>query len=226
MIFLFPGNKGVSLYLGIFGFLLAMYQVIKIIIISQSLIDDFFPTKNDERVSDALPNQIIYNSAMTIFVCGLISIYSQITPLENTVRGGRFFLWSSIIGLFVGVALIFAFKSKFPTLLNQSDRRFVIVCGFIIGFFLLVPAIANLLNSRFSSGKTDCVELPVAQKFTEGTNNSSFHVRMKIDGREEKFEITRETFDVISVGDSLNLCIKHGLMGYDFIEGFPSISHK
>jgi hypothetical protein len=222
---LFPNTKGIGLYIGIFGLLVILYQVIRILLIGQLLLDDFIPPSKDKD-DDALPNKVIYNTSMIVFICGLIGIIAEITPLENTIKGGQFFWFSAFTGLIIGGGLVFVLKGKFPTLLNERDRRFSVIFGFALGLFLLLPAIANIINIAFSAPNTDCMALPIAGKFREGTNNSSYHVRLKIHGNDEKFEITRETYDLISVGDTLNLCVKHGLIGYDFIDGFPTFYRK
>jgi hypothetical protein len=222
----FANTTGPARFIGIIGFLVALYQVIRILIISQSLLNDFFPVKKDKEDDDALPNKVIYGTAMVVFVGGLIGLISQITPLENTIKGGRLFLFSAVAGLFIGVGFIFILKAKFPSLLNDSGRRVSVIFGFALGFFFLVPAIINLVNTGFEATGIDCVALPTESKFIAGTNDPSYHVNLNIQGDDERFEVSKETYDSVSAGDSLNLCVKHGFIGYDFVDGLPTIFHR
>ena len=184
------------------------------------------PKSKESRNNDDFPNKAIYNLATIIFFCGLIGLYSQISGLENTIKGTRLFWLSALIGIFVGVGSVLVLKRKFSTLLNESNRRFTVILGFPLGLFLLIPAIGNFLNTELASSKTDCIETPVLQKFTEGTRNSSYHLKLDIDGGVEAFKITNETYNLVSAGDTLQVCIQHGFLGYDFVYGFHVISRR
>lgn len=222
----FANTTGPARFIALVGFLVASYQIIRVLLISQSLLDDLFPVKKDKDDDDLLSNSVIYAAAMIIFVGGLIGLISQITPLENTIKGGRLFLFSAVAGLFIGVGLIFILKTKFPSLLNDSSRRFSVISGFSLGLFLLVPAIANLVNTGFGATGIDCKELPAVSKFVAGTNDPSYHVNLNLQGDDERFEISKETYDSLAAGDTLNLCVKHGFFGYDYVDGLPTIFHR
>jgi hypothetical protein len=222
----FPDTKGASLYIGIFGVLVVLYQVIRILTVSQLLFDDLFPITKGKAEGDLFSNKVVYMLAMAIFFLGPIFYVTQDTPIENTIKGGQLFWRSAFLGLLGSVGLVLLLKRIFPTLLNETNRRFSVLWGFMIGFFLFVPAAVSVVNRRFAPAGVDTEGFLIVEKFTIGRNNSSYHVKLDIRGEVERFKISKKTYDGVSIGDSLRLTMNHGFLGYDFVEEFSFVSGK
>ena len=217
----FPG------FIAMMGFFFSMYQLLRVVAISQEIVDDFFPPNTFFELEANPKDKHIYNFALTICIGGVISILFEARAIDNTIHGTNFFwLWA-----FVGLALAFIttiiLKKISPSVYHESGRRYTVYGGLFIGFFFLIPAIASLINQNFGKINKNCTSYLLVRMHIGGKRDNHCYLDINLDNQlEERFEVSRKFYEQISEGEMIHLCTRRGILGYEYVEEFKSINEQ
>ncbi|NBW36209.1 MAG: hypothetical protein EBR30_14545 [Cytophagia bacterium] len=213
-------RKGPERFIGLLGFLFSIFQLIIIVTMSQSIIDDFYPPKTSLELKTKPFDKAVYYFAMTLFLSGLILEIFEIGRIDNTLNGVELFWIFGLVGISIALLLTILLKKISPSIYHESSRRYSVHFGLFIGLFLLLPAIASFVNHSFAEQTAYCTEYKVISKSTGGRRNNSSWIFLKVSENEERFEVNRTFFNSVSNGQTIKLCKKKGKLGYDFVTEF------
>jgi hypothetical protein len=218
-------NNGPERYIGLAGFLFSMYQFIITIIMSQQILDDFFPPKTTFELKTKPFDKFIYYFAMTLFFCGIVFLIFEIHIIDNTVNGATFFWQSALIGFALASIITIILKLTKPSVYYESNRRYSVHFGFFVGFFLLTPAMSSFVNHNFAEITENCKTYEIVRKSTGGRRNKSSWLFLKLDkNSEERFVVSQTFYNNVSEGEQIKICTRKGKLGYDFVEEFKTIN--
>ncbi len=189
---------------------------------SQSIIDDFILPETDGRVKARPFEKFVHWSATIIFFAGLIFGIFEIDRIDNTINGTGFFWTYASIGILIAVVVTVVLKVKSPSVYFESGRRYTVHFGLFVGFFLIVPAAASLVNHYFADRKVDCKRYKVVRKTTGGRENRSSWIFLRVDGHEERFVVSRSYWNGVNEGGLVILCTQNGQLGYEFVRAFKT----
>jgi hypothetical protein len=204
-------------------FIFGMYQVIMIVTMSQQIIDDFFPPKTYKDARTKPFDNIVYRLAPGLFFAGLVFEIFEIRRMDNTIGGARFFWMYASLGIVIAVVVTILLKLKSPSIYFESRRRITVHFGLFLGFFLFVPASASFINHALSDSRIDCNKCKIISKSTGGRRNKSSWIFLKINGREERFDVTRTFWNGVNEGGLVVPCTQKGYLGYDFVKEFKTV---
>ena len=216
----FINSNGKERWITLVAFLFVMFQFIRIVIKSQQLIDDLFPPKVTNETTATKGNKIIYNISMGLFFGGLVAMIFEATPIGNTIHGTKFFWTAASIGIAAFVLTIIFLKTKFASVFDESSRRYSVCFGYLFGFFLGVPAAARFLNDALAKPEIECKDFTVVRKSTGGARTTAYFIFCKLDGGEERFEVIKPFWDKVEENKTVELCLKKGYFGYDYVTEF------
>ena len=160
-------QKGLEKFIGLVGFLFSMYQLIMTIVMSQQIVDDFFPPKTAFEFRTEPMDKFIYYFAMTIFFSGAFLINFEIGVIERTINGTSFFWYSALIGVAIATLITIILKLIKPSVYYESDRRSSVHWGLFFGFFLLLPTIASFINHNYAEINENCARYEIVSVRTE-----------------------------------------------------------
>lgn len=218
-------QKGLVGFIGLAGFLFGMYQLIMIISMSQLIIDDFFPPKTYRETKTKPFNKFVYYFATGFFFAGLVFEFFEISRMDNTIGGIKFFWTYALIGVLIAAVATAILKIKSPSVYFESNRRFTVHFGLFLGSFLFVPATASFINHFCSDSSIACNEYKIVRKSTGGRRQKSSWLFFQINGHEERFEVARNLWSSVEEGEQLSLCTREGKLGYDFVVEFKTVDN-
>jgi len=187
-------------------------------------VDDFFPPKTSFEKTTKPINKFISYFATTLFFSGLVFFICEIRVIENTISDASFFWKSAFVGIAIATVLTIILKLTNSSVYDESTRRYSVHFGVFTGFFLLTPAIASYINHTYSEKIEHCKAYEIVSKSTAGKRNGASWLFLKLDNNsEQRFQVIREFYDKVRVGEQVQLCTKKGKFGYYFVEEFKSI---
>jgi hypothetical protein len=224
-IILFADNKDSFRLVPLPFFIFGMIQLLTIVAGSQQILDDFFPPKTKHEKKARPRDKFIYYFSMTLFFVGLVFEVFEIRTIDNTINGMSLFWKSAFLGLIIAFLSILFIKSFSPTVFDESNRRYSVYLGLYLGFFLFVPAFASFLNHYFADEKMECKSFEIIRKNKGGKRNTSSLLHIKIDPEsEERFEVSKQFYELVAEGEKIKLCTIKGKLGYHFVEKFETIN--
>ena len=216
-------QKGPERFIGLAGFIFGMYQLIMIITMSQLIVDDFFPPKTSSESKTKPFDNFVYRFATGFFFVGLVFEIFEIRRMDNTIGGTKFFWTYALVGVLIAAVVTAILKLKSPSVYYESSRRFTVHFGLFLGFFLIVPATASFINHYFSDSTIDCKQYKIVRKSTGGKRDESSWLFLKINGHDERFDVSRNLWNSVNEGGLVVLCTQKGQLGYDFVEQFKTV---
>lgn len=210
-------------YISIAVIYFVLFHFIQIITKSQLIIDDFFPPKARGESTTKPFDKFMYRFVTAFFFVGLLFEIFEIRRIDNTIGGSKFFWTHALTGVLIAASTTAILKLKSPSVYFESSRRFSVHFGLFVGFFLIVPATASFINHYFSDSRIDCKEYRIVRKSTLGKRNESSWLFLQINGRAERFYVSRNLWQSVTDGGLVVLCTKKGQLGYDFVEEFKTV---
>lgn len=230
-IIIFADDKGTFRLVPLPFLIIGMYQLIMIVGLSQSIIDEFFPPKTYfEHKSKPIDSFVYYFSTVLFFV-GLVSLLFEIKNFDNTIQGTHLFWKAGGIGIGLALVVTLLLKAITPSVYYESKRRFTVYFGLFIGLFLLTTATTGFINHHFAEKHKLYKKYLISSKGNSGSLRSrskEYFINLKIDAyTEERFTIEKSLYDEFSEGEEIVLCLVKGKFGYDYVTEFTKIeNHK
>ena len=216
-------QKGPLRFIALAGFVFGMYQILILIAMSQTIIDDFFPPKAYGKTKKTFDN-LVYRFATIFFFVALVSELFEFRRMDNTIGGTKIFWTYALIGVLIAALVTALLKLKSPSVYHESTRRFTVHFALFLGFFLITPATASFVNHYYSDAKIDCNKYKIVRKGTGGKRQKSSFLFLQINGQEERFEVTRNLWNNVNQDGNVILCTQKGHLGYDFVKEFKIVN--
>jgi FtsH-binding integral membrane protein len=211
-------------YISVAAILFILFHFIKLVKKSQLIIDDFFPPKVETETTTTSANKIINSLSMVLFFCGLLAIIFESNSISNTIHGTKFFWSAGVIGIILFVIVIAFFKIKFPTVFDESSRRYSVYFGYLFGLFLVVPATASYINKSCADQRIDCKNFLVSRKSSGGGRTTEYFIFGNYNGSDERFTVVKPLWDSIDENKIIQLCVRKGYWGYEYVTKFNLIA--
>lgn len=217
-------NTGPERYIALFGFLLSLSNLIRIIIVSQALIDDFFPPKGEGQTK--FGDKLIYWLNLMLFFGGAVWLIIELKWIDNTIDGLRLSLQFSGLGLLIGIVLILILKVFRASVFYESSRRYSVYFSALLGLAMLTPAVASSVNRNVGAKESECYEYPLVRKNKSNSRSESSYIFLLIDQSEERFEVSNELWDSLDKDDRVEICFYLGQLGYKVVTDFERKSGR
>jgi len=202
-----------------------MYQLIQIIKRSQFIIDDFFPPKTlHEKITKPF-DKFVYYFATTLFFTGLICQIFEIRNFDNTIDGTRLFWTAGSIGIIIAIVITAILKVSFPSVYYESKRRYTVYFGIFLGSFLLIPAVVGFINHYYADNNKICKRYVIKRKGIGGSRSKEYFIHLTLDNnKDERFSIGKTRYENFSEGEEIELCMKKGKLGFDYVTEFNKVN--
>lgn len=165
-------------------------------------------------------NKVINKISTTVFFIGMMSIIFQSRKINNTIDGLKFFWIFSLFGLILFISLIIYLKLWHSPVFADRNRRFSVIFGFLFGLFTLIPAIAIFINDKFSNSAIVRKELIINRKSFGGAKAVEYYIYCDYNGDNNRFVIKKTLWDLLKENQIVDVNIKRGYLGYDFVSEF------
>jgi len=204
-------------FIALGGFLLIIYNIIWFVKNSEEILFNIFPTKSIREKKPKFKDKIWGHISMAIFFIGLIFLIFQMGNLENTIEESSFWKKFGLIGFsFSLLCLFFLYKFQ-PSIFNESGRRYSVIFGFVLGLTSLTISAFSFLNIKKAETRTTEIVYSIDHKSTGGKKNTSHWIFINVNHSEKRFEIRRELWNELSVGDKVLLRLQNGYLNYEFV---------
>jgi hypothetical protein len=206
------------------GVLFALYQIILLIALSPIIVEEFFPSKHLIETNTKPFDRFISYACPVFFFLSAIFLVSEIREIDNTFHGTKLFWIAGGLGVLLAIILTAIIRKTNPSVYFEGNRRFTVHFSIFLGFFLLIPALANFINRTYSNDRETCSEYRVSRKDTGGARNKGYYLFIDIDGQNaERFEVTLDIFDNTPSGGTILLYTRNGSFGFRFVTGVETI---
>ena len=118
----FVQTNSVWRFVALIGLVITFGNFLRLVLISQELLDDFFPIK--EEINGSKLDKLIESITMTIFFGGLLVLIFEINPIDNTIRGKMLFFRFFFIGLILAITSLLLLYKFQPSVFRNSSRRY------------------------------------------------------------------------------------------------------
>ncbi|MBZ4037649.1 DUF2500 domain-containing protein [Flavobacterium sp. 17A] len=221
---LFANNKGTFRLVPLPFFLYGMYQLIQIVAISKLIVDDFFPPKISYEKKTKTIDKVVYYFSTTLFFISLISLLFEIRNFDNTIQGTKLFWTAGLFGILVAIITTIILKLTIPSVYYEGKRRYTVLLGLFIGFFLLFTSLASFVNHYFADPTTFYKNFKIESKSISGGRSTEYFFYFKMEnGTEERFSVGKTRYDNFEEGEEIKLCLMKGKLGFDYVTGFKKI---
>lgn len=208
-------------FVGLLGFLIVVVNLIRLVTLSQQLIDDFLPPKGETETKPT--DKFIGWLAMISFFGGLVWQVFEISVIDNTIEGTSLFLRFGFFGTLIGAGILFLLHRIQPTVFHDNSRRYSVYFGFIIGLGLTFPAGASYFNrTAVTENEQVCESFELERKSIGSGRGKSKYLFLTINNSEERFEVADEVWNSFTEGQLVKVCYWLGKLGYDMVTQFKT----
>ncbi|WP_281235150.1 hypothetical protein [Flavobacterium gelatinilyticum] len=202
---------------------IALYQIIAIIKVCEYLINEYFPLKTPSNKIAKPLDKFFHYFALTIFFSGLLGLIFEIRNFDRTINGAVFFRNTCFIGIGIGIAFAVLLKILSPSVYDENNRRYTVISGFILGFFLLTPSVSSFVNHTLADEQRVCKNFTITETRITKKRSKEYFVYLDMeDHRNERFSVNKnKTF---YKGEQIELCILKGRLGYDYVVEFNKMT--
>jgi hypothetical protein len=225
-IFLFASETGTYRLVPLPFFLVGMWNLLMIIGFSQDIVDAFFPPKVQFEKTTKPFDKFAYYFSSILFFVGLLSLLFEIRNFDNTIHGTRLFWSAGATGIGLAILLTVILKITNPSIYFESKRRYTVHFGLFVGFFLLMAFVAGFTNHHFAENKKICKRYTIERKGTSGSKSKEYFIELLVGQEmEERFSIQKSKFDSFSEGETIELCMVTGKLGFEFVTDFNKLEN-
>lgn len=215
-IFLLLNETGPLRFIALAGFLVVMYQFLILIRIGGLYFNEFFPPKTYNETKTKPFDKFMYYFASVLFPLGVITALFGMGKIEDTINGMTLFWNWAFIGLGVALSLNLVLHITNPFVYYESKRRSIMYLGSFLGFFMIFPFTAGLINYAFSDTTVTYRNYRVEEKITGSKGAHWIMVKTRPD-ENERFDVSRGLYDILSTGGTVKMSIKKGKLGYEVV---------
>jgi hypothetical protein len=138
--------------------------------------------------------------------------------LDNYFQEAKFAIVFSLLGITSGIIFYYLILCPLITgLINYKDNNWSLPTGFIIGFLGISFGLGGYINKEYST-IIYCKDFKVERKAQGGGRHSSYYIYVKVNNKLERLESKADYWNSISEKENINLCIRKGKLGYNFVK--------
>ena len=127
----------------------------------------------------------------------------------DIIRNVGFSLFYFLVSIVVFIPFYRFVSKKTPNIKTDSWSA-----NSFIGFCALIPAIILIINKK-NIISSECDSYKILDKGTI-SKEKIHNITILIDNNEKKIDIHKTDWDSFNVGDSVNVCIEKGALGFDY----------
>jgi hypothetical protein len=158
--------------------------------------------------------------AATVFWLG--SLVLTLFSLQYDTMDWYILFWKAAYrGIFIAFIFLFIVRIINPDIFYEECRN-TIIFGLFVGFFLLVPAIAILINGYWADSTVVCTAYDIENK-TEQKIRHRRHTLHTNRPCEYEFEVGAAFYNKVKIGQNFKVCTKKGYLGYDFVVAYKTM---
>lgn len=174
------------------------------------------------------PSNLLGRFAKIFLLVGLLSILPTImlNMIDRTIHGMRLTWIGILIGLVLALLVMLILKKRYPNP-YAYDKLNIHIC-FFVGFMSLCPALCNYINIGFSNPEITCQSYTLVEKTSTRSNGRHFtmtpncYIIIYINNRKEHFQVYNSIYEKLHEGGQVKLYVKHGALGFDYVEKFEA----
>ena len=161
------------------------------------------------------------------FIFGLTGMISciEIDQMNQNISGTKLFIIFALIGFllaYCSLKLLEKVNIEFYRELNK--RSSIIVGGFLGGFILTTPALANYYNRTADNPIYSCDYYTLNEKgINDRKGHSTYFLHFDINGSDEEITTNESVYNYLNKGEKVKLCIAKGRLGFEYIESLIKI---
>jgi len=182
------------------------------------LIDIYFPLKRMVR-EDTILRMVRYGGTMLLIGAGVFLI-TEIHDLNFTIGAQQLVIIAAVSGLLFAVVVLFALQYIFKGIYAESTRRYSLLRNVVLSGILLGAATAGYINTSFAMPTEICSTYEVLSRRKTSSSGHLHFISVLLGDVEKEFLVTEDIYIALNVGKPVKLCIKRGVLGYDFV---PSV---
>jgi hypothetical protein len=209
-----------AVLLSLFAILFGLYGLLKN---SSALYYSFFPFKPNTKKPVGPNYKGIYYASMGLFWLALVFAILEIDNIDNTIRGLKLFWQFGLTGISISIALLLLIELRAKSVYNIFGRRFSISIALLLGLFLLLPTAASFYNRMYTPSNLQYKKYAVVSKNRLGSRYKSNYINVTIENEIERLKINDELYYKLEVNDSIELGIKKGALGFDFVQTIKAV---
>ena len=156
---------------------------------------------------------------------GVISFFFVIEDFEQTIGGYILFWKLSFLSLIFSIlcVLILSYFYDF-----NKEKRFYNILGIGICFFFLVPNIGIFINKHISkegiTKKITEINYKKISHHSKGGVSYQIFIQTEYD-KNERLDIKKEFYESITNNQIVELTLKKGILGYNYVEKIKKIEN-
>ncbi len=204
----------------LFAILFGLYGLLKN---SSALYYSFFPFKPNTKKPVGPNYKGIYYASMGLFWGAIVLVVFEIDKIDNTIRGMKLFWQYGLLGVFISIVLLLVIEFVAKSVYNIFGRRFSISIALLLGLFLLLPTAASFYNRMYTPSNLQYKKYAVVSKNRLGSRYKSNYINVTIEKEIERLKINDELYYKLEVNDSIELGIKKGALGFDFVQTIKAV---
>jgi hypothetical protein len=168
--------------------------------------------------------------ATCLWFGGLILLIFEIKAIENTINGLKLVGFAGFLGIFLALFTTMELKKLNSSVYKAFDTRFIMYFGVFVGSFFLTLFAASILNRTFATKNKRARIYTIHSKFTGNKTGreimNPFWLFLNIEEQgEERFDVPESIYRHVKEGDYVLLYTSRGLLGFDFVTEFKSLSN-
>ena len=216
--FVFDGCKGNIRFVSLPFFLIGIYHLVRITPLSMYIIDGFISTNTRKFVEARwlVPTFML----VFFFLVGIIFLSARNKYYDNTIDVSKLTWMICAFGIGLAIPLSIIIR-KFVYL----DKGSFITL--FVELFLLSSVLFGFINYHYADNKKDCKTYTIIQKKIGGAKTINYFIYVNFDDNTERnFSVGRKRYKSFNEGETVEICFKKGLFGFDFAADFNKTNNK
>lgn len=161
--------------------------------------------------------------------CAVVSAFILMIVVDyecNTVHGLELIFYSGLFGFCIVAILLFIIYFIYPRILGLRRRKESNIIGLLISVSFLAAASSVYINRIWTKDVEKCYNFEIVKLSAEKIRKSDrFHMAYlkKTNNSIESVNVSEELYNQLEVGDNISVCLKRGILGYEFISRVDSL---
>lgn len=204
-------------YLALVGFIIIIFNLIKIFGAYQEIIAAFSPENDNSKIGkyDKFFNLI----SGVYLIVSLFFLTTEIDSLESTFGGASLFWFFGLIGFVIAILIIQILKLSHLAYSSNKTKYGIYSC-IILGSITISPATAGYLNYNYSQEKSECLTYLINELSISSGEHPKYYVFINNDSDTERFTVTEELYNDLIDENKIEICTSEGLFNYKIAREF------
>ncbi|WP_299702283.1 hypothetical protein [uncultured Pontibacter sp.] len=206
--------------IGIAGGLYALWNLSLLGMLGEARAALKYPEYNEPVVPDSKLEKWLHRLALAFFYATLLGSGIWWPPLDNHIHTNDFLIIYGLLGVALATVTTSILKKMMPSFFKNNHTRAVAILGLWLSIAACTVMIAGHYNMATAKANLRTEKAFVQQK-TKNVSTSTRYLYLQLATHEERFSPRKASeWDAIAVGDSLELTVGKGELGYSYIFHF------